>query len=35
MVCYKRGLAVSQNFQMCDVTSKSRSPLISIFSILC
>lgn len=25
MVCYKGGLAVQQNYQMCDVTSESAS----------
>lgn len=24
MVCYSGGLAIEQNFQMCDVTSESR-----------
>ena len=27
MVCYKGGLAVQQNFQMCDVTSEHRAKL--------
>jgi hypothetical protein len=29
MVCYKGGLAVQQNYQMCDVTSEYRGPLPS------